>query len=250
MIFTPMYNQASSFISGAYTVALNQFDGNDGDPISSTDDVGMNWRIAAGSPVLTVTGPESGTASLTKGTADLATVTTDDPGSGSTYRSDLDISGGKDFCIECFINLSNINATSSFINFKLENNAGEGLRVFNTITTLGTSKLSLFWATNSGNNANPTVDPDIAGGTWGHVAFCRDGSNIKYYFNGVLRDTLPITFEPDVLNKKYMLSITMPGQFDALTGIKIDSLRVVVGQPVYTSNFTAPTGPLTRFVSI
>lgn len=250
MIFTPIYNQASSFISGAYTIVLNQFDGDNSDPIPLTDDVGMTWRTALGSPILTTSSPNSGTSSLTKGTSDQVIITTDDPESASTYRSDLDITESKDFCIECFINLSNINATSSFVNFRLENDAGEGIRIINTISSIGTSKISLFWATVSGNNANPTVEPDIASGDWGHIAVCREGSNIKYYFNGILRDTLPITFEPDQANKKYMLSIVLPSQVDALTGIKIDSLRVVIGKPVYTSNFTPPEGPLTRFINL
>lgn len=90
----------------------------------------------------------------------------------------------------------------------------------------------------SANTWNYTFSNSI----WTHVVFCREGSNLRLFINGLLQQTQT--------NSNVIGSATginnigrRNDNFYPLNGY-VSNLRVVKGTAVYTSNFTPPTGRL------
>lgn len=114
-----------------------------------------------------------------------------------------------------------------------------------------TSSGGAFYVSNitSGSNfyvtsGNAVINPL----TWYHFALVRESNEIKLYFNGTrmpfgstFTNSTNITYNRLAIGGGY-------AQYAVLTG-HISNFRVVVGSPVYTGNFTVPTGPLTAITN-
>lgn len=77
----------------------------------------------------------------------------------------------------------------------------------------------------------------LTANTWYHVAFTYDGTNLKFYINGVLDKSVAITATFSTSNR---LQIGRPEVYNEPFTGKIDELRISKGIVRWTENFTPP----------
>ena len=75
---------------------------------------------------------------------------------------------------------------------------------------------------------------------WTHVAASRSGSTLKLFYNGTQQESVSNSYN---FTSGSAIFIGQDGHDARFTG-KVSNLRLVKGQALYTSNFTAPTEPL------
>ena len=81
-------------------------------------------------------------------------------------------------------------------------------------------------------------------GQWAHIALVRNGSNVvTVYINGTATGTTVSSTRN--FSDNYFWIASIPGPASPYLNGFLSNLRWVVGSSVYTSNFTAPTAPLT-----
>ncbi len=101
-----------------------------------------------------------------------------------------------------------------------------------------TSGLSHFiWRpTFSGTQRTLTGAAALAVGQWHHLCVCRDGVNLRLFQNGVLSDSVS-----DVTTVYWGTALRIAKiQTDSVRSFYMDELRVVVGQALFTADFTPP----------
>jgi Concanavalin A-like lectin/glucanases superfamily len=76
---------------------------------------------------------------------------------------------------------------------------------------------------------------------WHHWAVVRSGSTVTTYLDGTSQGTISSSFSQT--STSTIIGARYTGTQEYFTGY-ISNLRIVNGVAVYTSNFTAPTGPL------
>lgn len=94
--------------------------------------------------------------------------------------------------------------------------------------------------TSAGSNTTGTISLN----EWSHIALVRQGSTFTVYINGNGETVSPPAFTGDG-SSAAEIGRKIRSSSEELTGF-ISNLRVVKGTAVYTSNFTAPTEPLTN----
>ena len=84
-------------------------------------------------------------------------------------------------------------------------------------------------------------------GQWTHVAFAREGTNLRLFYNGTLVKTATSSYNFSVTSTyAYIGSDSQTAQ--AFYG-EISNLRIVKGTAVYTTSFKPPTEPLTNITN-
>ena len=156
---------------------------------------------------------------------------------------DLEFGSG-DFTIECFLYPTGIpQGTYGAIFTK-----GYPLQSY----FMSTNSISLYASTatsgsyNIVQNANATGTNSVPLSRWTHYALCRSGNTWKIFING--NELYSATHSGTIADSTQPFGIgdysQTPGTYE-FQGF-ISNFRVVKGTALYTSNFTAPTEPLTN----
>ena len=158
--------------------------------------------------------------------------------------------GGSDFALEAWINFNTLSLNKALISQYSSGTANDRSYTFSynrdsnklqfTYSPNGTTALVL----DSGNNSfNATVN------TWYHFAVTRSGSALRFFVDGIQKGTTK-TITTTIHNCsdavrigaiKFDGAIWTPNTADAY----FDEVRISVGTPRWTSNFTPETAPYT-----
>jgi hypothetical protein len=84
----------------------------------------------------------------------------------------------------------------------------------------------------------------VSASAWHHIAFCRIGTTLTCYLDGVSVGT-PATSSYDFTSPGTFTIGRNPGANSQYLNGYLSNLRIVKGQALYTANFTPPTGTLT-----
>ena len=152
---------------------------------------------------------------------------------------DLELGSG-DFTIDCWVNFSSIASTKNFIAKKTSPGGlpwdGYLFGISNgTIRFLGSTSGSAWdWIFQDGIS--------ISTGTWYHFAAVRNGSEFKYYINGVQIGATR-TVSGSLFNNTGEFRVgSVAGYGEYMYGY-LDEVRVSKGVARWTSNFTPPSEP-------
>ncbi len=106
--------------------------------------------------------------------------------------------------------------------------------------SFGVNGLTVYMTSNTiGYTGSASITP----GTWNHIAWTRDGSNmVRCFLNGVLAYG-PTSITTNLTETGFGIGATASGTF-AMPG-HLSNVRVIKGSALYTSNFTPPASPLT-----
>jgi len=192
---------------------------------------------AGGSGIVIISYPDTYAAATS--TTGSPTVSTS--GSGSIYfngSTNISTAGTgsfnprSTFTIEFWINASSF-STVSFIGSNTNN-----------LFYFETSGTTLFVGDGTTNTISTTNLPTI--NTWTHVALSFDGTTYRLFFNGTSQATSTTLLASNTISA-FRIAQKNDGT-RSLTGY-MTNIRVLVGTALYTSNFTAPTAPLTAITN-
>ncbi len=143
--------------------------------------------------------------------------------------TDFELTG--DFTIEAFVHTADLSSSNNTFLDLRSGGGGVFLIKVDTARTLSYYRTS----TISGTDAYPL-------NTWFHVAFCRVGSTLSAYLDGVHQFDVTETQNTDsstspTIGNGYVADFTSP-----LNGY-IDELRITKGVARYTADFTVPSTP-------
>ena len=114
-------------------------------------------------------------------------------------------------------------------------------------TSTGTG-LSLY---NGATGANITVTGTISQNAWNHLAVSRVGSTAYFFANGTLVGTAQaISGNWGSSGQPLLVAQSGTGSFSFPLNGYMSNLRITKGTGIYTSNFTAPSAPLSLNVSV
>ena len=109
--------------------------------------------------------------------------------------------------------------------------------------------LQWYYTTDGSTNQVTTGSAILSPHRWYHIAFVRNGTTGTFYINGIA-DTTTVSFGSNSIRdtgNAFRIGANLEsGSIDQEFKGFISNLRVVKGTAVYTSNFTAPTEPLTN----
>ena len=173
-------------------------------------------------------------------------------------HADFDL-GTDDFCIEWWMNLSSYGSGTPCIFTHGWGSPGDYCPfIFGLNLGDGSTRMSHF-ASSTSNNAFDLSDGYTTSGegegddhpslhirlhAWYHIAFVRNGNSLKLYANGVEYASATETGSFKADSGNLVLSAAAGGSYNSAQ-IFFSDVRIHVGDPVYTGNFTPPTGPLT-----
>jgi len=147
--------------------------------------------------------------------------------------------GTASFTIEMYVYMTSI-AVSNIIwdNRLVATDSTAGIYI--QLNTAGNLAIGTF------NNASileslDTVLPNM----WNHIALVRNGTTLRLYVNGILRDTT--TYGTNLSSTNITIGSNRSG-VSVCSGY-ISCLRQVIGTAVYTSDFTPPTAPPTAIAN-
>jgi len=141
--------------------------------------------------------------------------------------------GTGDFTVEFWMYPDSVSGTINIFDNRSGGSTGFLIGINND------TKIRFYW-----DSADRIVDSaTVSTGQWYHIAVARSSGTTKMFKNGT-----QIGSDYSDSNN-YTSSVLEIGQRSVSDGLEFDgklsNVRVVLGTAVYTSNFTAPTGPLT-----
>jgi len=158
--------------------------------------------------------------------------------------TDFDFGSG-DFTVECWVKVTGNQSIKGLIAKRTPNGGAtntnwviyiDGLRTRSWFSN-GSSYFISDWNSSSSLVANQ----------WNHLAIVRNGDDWKVYMNGT--QTGSVTNSSTIASTSRSLYIGADHPGNAEFEGHVSNLRVVKGTAVYTSNFTAPTSPLTNITN-
>jgi len=156
----------------------------------------------------------------------------------ATTSSSIAITGSTDFCIEAWVYPTNLSAAACGI---LQAGQPDGSLTFRHNTDGTLRVLENNGATQLDTNSSLTEHE------WQHVAATRSGSTLRIFINGVedVSTTSSVNYT-DISSSGQLLigGRRQATYFGQISGY-MSNVRFVVGDAVYTSNFTPSTTPLT-----
>ena len=184
-----------------------------------------------------------GGANASKGSAFFA-------GNGSFIQvdpsSDLSLANN-DFTVEMFINFIGFDSSGFDTIMMRTDVADQNTSTFQFDYKNSTSNLRfVFYVSNSSVVYESSWSPDKD--RWYHIAACRSGSNLKLFVDGTqigsTHDVGSSTMDSDLV-PLHIGRRAGNNQDRELHGY-LSNLRIINGSALYTSNFTAPNGELTK----
>jgi 6-phosphogluconolactonase (cycloisomerase 2 family) len=134
--------------------------------------------------------------------------------------------GTGDFTLECWVNFSSLGANRTIMSFGAFSPA---LYYRHASTELAVYHGGAFYLSG--------FTPEV--GEWYHVAFTRSGTTSRMFVNGTQQGS-DTTYSTNITDTTLRIGYDTIDYTDAY----ISNVRVVKGTALYTSNFTAPTSPL------
>ena len=156
--------------------------------------------------------------------------------------------GTGDFTIECWVKFSDtsLEGGSNRRIFSLHNSSGNAVDKLQICIDNGGYRTNgdLFLYSNSDQGY---LGVDIRH-EWHHIAVVRNSGTLKFYLDGVEKDSNSNTqnYSPNSGSPEPLIGSR--GDRADYSGY-ISNFRIVVGTAVYTSNFTVPTSPLTNITN-
>lgn len=157
-----------------------------------------------------------------------------------------------DFCVEFWMRAngtqttySNILATMGAAGLSSTAAPVDGLGFCNWTNHTGSqtgATTATCYLNNPPNQARLTTIRNPNDGAWHHLALTRSGSTCYLYFDGVMESSAPYSLPLD-LGKTHGLIIgrgTNVANNNTFNGF-LDDIRITIGVPRYTSNFSVPT---------
>ena len=156
--------------------------------------------------------------------------------------------GTGDFTIECWVKFSETSLVGGANRriFSLHNTTGNAIDKLQICIDDGSYRTNgdLFLYSNSDQGY---LDVDIRH-EWHHIAVVRNSGTLKFYLDGVEKDSNSNTQDYSPGSGSPVPLIGSRGDKGDYSGY-ISNFRMVVGTAVYTSNFTVPTSPLTAIAN-
>ena len=150
--------------------------------------------------------------------------------------------GTGDFTVEAWVNTDYSDYFNIWQNSPVTGGAGTD-RYFIGVGTNGSVEFSF----HAGGSGFSTSSGAVSQGTWAHVAVVRNSGTTYIYVDGVQQTSSSILSGYDFnLSSVHTIGYRVTPNY--ASGYMAD-LRVVKGTAVYTSNFTAPTSPLTAITN-
>ncbi|MCP4832509.1 MAG: LamG domain-containing protein [Gammaproteobacteria bacterium] len=134
--------------------------------------------------------------------------------------------GTGDFTLECWVNFSSLGANRTIMSF---GSYSPALFYRHASTELAVYHGGAFYLSG--------FTPEV--GEWYHVAFTRSGTTSRMFVNGTQQGS-DTTYSTNITDTTLRIGYDGVDYTDAY----ISNVRVVKGTALYTSNFTAPTSPL------
>jgi hypothetical protein len=157
--------------------------------------------------------------------------------------------GSNSFCIEAWINPSALPTTGGERNILAKWITASRSFAFLYFNSSGTMTLRLSYSTDGSTTQGISQSAAITANTWQHIAITRDGTTARFFLNGVQQGSNQ-TLSGAFWDNTEVLTV---GRFGTGGGSQfngyLSDLRFVVGSPVYTSNFTPPTAPVTNITN-
>lgn len=172
-------------------------------------------------------GSVSGTSNLYVTTADTA---------------DLELAA-QDFCLESWVYYDSTVANGAWSPVISDKTAASNLEHrFGIIgAAAGAAAMNFYYSTTGADFPNFTGASFTPGtGTWAHCACSLDGNNFKFWRNGTQSGTTQ-TLSSTIFAGTAAWRCFSPGTSTLTFTGRLDDLRITVGVPRYTADFTAPT---------
>jgi len=226
--------QNAAFKKSSPVVLLLHMEGADGGT-TFTDSSASAHVITATSATTSTTLFKFGTSSALFGVNGYLSV---------PHSTDFDLAD-KDFTMEAWIYFTNNSGRNNFFSKRVSATSsnsfrfgydGVGPSLFFSYSVTGANEIYKLVSLGT----RPTQN------AWHHVAVCRSGADIRLFVNGVQQgSTLSMGTDSVFANTQPLLvGATRSGStpVDSVKG-NMDEARIVVGQALYTANFTPPTAP-------
>ncbi len=148
--------------------------------------------------------------------------------------------GTGDFTIECWAYLGASGTTNGYILFDMRSQGGSEMRPSIAVNSAG----ALYYWTQATTKITGGTFPV---GRWNHVAVARSSGSTRMFLNGVQTgSTYTDTTDYGASSRITIGNVgDAPSSYNASWNGYVSNFRVVKGTAIYTSNFTAPTSPLT-----
>lgn len=216
----------TSVPSYANVVLLLHCDGTNGGTTFTDNSSYARTVTASGNANTTTAQFQYGTASAGfDGSGDLLSMTT---------GSEMDFGTG-DFTVEMWVRFQGVGSVL-FIGDINSSGAGKWGFLYNNadnkLKFLGTAGVVVVAMSN-------TWTPST--GVWYHIAVCRNGTNVRFFVDGVQQGTTQTDSTSWTTASTTIRVASTSDSALQLNGF-LDEIRVVKGEAVYTSNFT-PSGP-------
>ena len=155
--------------------------------------------------------------------------------------------GSGDFTVEAWVkqpNQAGSGADSSTIVNKWHNTSGAKEWILRIDNGSGNNNLQWIQTTDGNSNQFTTGNTALANDTWYHVAAVGDSGTIKLFVNGTLQSSTGTQGTINSYSNPLYFGYNLSSNGQWMDG-EISNARIVKGQALYTSSFTAPTSPLT-----
>ena len=155
--------------------------------------------------------------------------------------------GGDDFGIEDFVTFNSLPTSGNSMAFCGKWGSSNGTRsyIIGIYNNGGTYQFKFAYTTDgtTGVDENNDLPVTPSTGVKYHYAVTRDGSDIRFFWDGALVATLTLGSSIADVSEGFTIGAINSGAWDNLDG-KLDDFRFVKGEAPYTAAFTAPTPPL------
>lgn len=212
----------------ANVASLLHFDGTDGST-TFTDQKGAIWTPSGAAQIDTAQSKFGGASGLFDGSGDF--ITRSVPGGFNI--------GTGEFTLEAWVRLSATGDRTIHSQWSTTTASNRCM-----VATVSTTSMALYWSTNGISLAGSfPITISLSTGVWYHVAFCRAGSTLRGFINGIQQGA-GLAMSDSVFNSTRDLFI---GRQDGSSlydfAGHIDDYRLTVGVGRYSSSFTPPDAP-------
>ena len=162
---------------------------------------------------------------------------------GAESNEDFRLSNGS-FTIEFWANVTDL-TNSSFVGL-FENNPARRSWMFEIRSN---QALRFEWWTDGSSGSNLTSSTGVVSlDTWYHYAIVRNGTALNIYVDGtsVANTTTSDTFYENTIEPLTIGGIYQAGALTQDINGYVSNLRIIKGEAIYTTNFTAPTTRLEK----
>lgn len=156
------------------------------------------------------------------------------------FAKDAFFGSGKTFTVEAWIYPTSLVTEANYFSIILGDGNPTGIEMCWNVGMNDAKKPAISWY--DGTPKSASVSTALTLNTWTHVAWVASAGTVSIYVNGVsqaLSGTTTLT------NSSQSVGIEIGVDRSRAIAGYISNLRAVKGTAIYTSNFTAPTTPLT-----